>query len=77
MVLTKPKVYGFIIETNKQKKTLIISLKMVSSNLLVDKIKLRAAFKMSELVMISMSFHIVTFKSKKSWYFLIICNQYF
>ena len=24
-----------------------------------------------------MSFHIVTFKSKKSWYFLIICNQYF
>ena len=70
-------VYGFIIETNKQKKTLIISLKMVSSNLLVDKIKLIAAFKMSELVMISMSFHIVTFKSKKSWYFLIICNQYF
>ena len=52
MLLTKQKIYWLIIKKQIQ-KTLIISLKKASSNLLVEKIKSIVAFKMSELVMIS------------------------
>ena len=39
MLLTKQRVYWLIIKKQIEKKTLIISLKRASSNLLVDKIK--------------------------------------